>query len=237
MSGRCLADGTPSAASMTLHCFGGIPFTRHFDTAWGDTEHNVASAVCDPARSTTSSNTSMRHSVNPQLTNVNRHLIAGYLNAGIIQPMVELTVDQEIRPTALAQRIRQFIMRRGVNYARYGAMLTPPVTAQAVSKWLKGGKASDENLKAIAELEGIKDWLDLKREPGKRKQQEKSVVPIDPVDVEMVGQFLDALPSEQREVWLAIGSLLVQRFAPHGTANPFVRPLPKPRSTRRRKSK
>lgn len=116
-------------------------------------------------------------------------------------------------------------------------MLTPPVTAQAVSKWLKGGKASDENLKAIAELEGIKDWLDLKREPGKRKQQEKSVVPIDPVDVEMVGQFLDALPSEQREVWLAIGSLLVQRFAPHGTANPFVRPLPKPRSTRRRKSK
>lgn len=53
----------------------------------------------------------------------------------------------------------------------------------------------------------------------------------DPLGAQIAQEIFDALPEPQREAWIAMGHFLVERYAPKGPANPFVRAPRRPRST------
>lgn len=121
--------------------------------------------------------------------------------------MVEAVARLPRNLSPLARFVRECRRRRGVSLREYGERYD--VSAQAVQKWEKGGKISDEVLQRIAVDEG-RDWLELKY--GPRQQQEVKVPVPDQATIEAVKQVLEALPPAHQAVWIAIGKCLVGHF-------------------------
>lgn len=100
---------------------------------------------------------------------------------------------------------------------------------QTLFKWLRGGKATEENLLAFAKATGVsyrvlRDGREAMVDKGKRAPPAAGT----PTSLESVEalDILGALPEDQRAMWIALGHWLVQRYGAQGVAKPFLTPPP-----------
>lgn len=166
MSGRmrCGVTRKPVARESAITRSGGMPFSPHFDTAWGEIGGSKIAPMAEYGpRASVRSSSGVLASMNRIM---NRRLIA--VNCELLPPAMAV-VDHQRMVDSLAARLRQ--IKGEMSLADFGDLAG--VSAQAADKWLKGGNVTDKNLAALADKCGVTvQWLrygNAIRKPGSPK--------------------------------------------------------------------
>ena len=166
MSGRmrCGVTRNPVARESAITRSGGMPFSPHFETAWGEIGGSKIAPMAEygpraAVRSSSGVVASMNRIMNRRLTAVNCELL----------PRPPALMDHQRMVEPLSERLKQ--IKGDMSLAAFGELAG--VSAQAADKWLKGGNVTDKNLALIAEKCGVTlQWLrygNAPRKPGASK--------------------------------------------------------------------
>lgn len=160
----------------------------------------------------------INRSLNYRFSLVNPRSLAWLFRYGNPKRMAK--TDERMELPTLRERVQAAIDMAGIGRPQIADRLG--VTPQAIVKWLHGGGIGDDKLQGLARLAGL-DFLALKYGIPKLAPATDQQVPSPPDTLARVQaiEILDALPQPQRELWLSLGHLLVEKFAPRGPANPY----------------
>lgn len=166
MSGRmrCGVTRKPVARESAITRSGGIPFSPHLETAWGEIGGSKIAPMAEYGpRASVSSSSGVGSFMNRTM---NRRLMA--VNCELLPPVLPV-VDHQRMVEPLADRLKQ--IKGSMSLSDFGELAG--VSAQAADKWLKGGNVTDKNLAVLAEKCGVTvQWLrygNAPRKPGSAK--------------------------------------------------------------------
>lgn len=119
-----------------------------------------------------------------------------------------------VKSSPLKDALVAYKDKSGVSKAKIAELAG--VTPQAVTKWFRGGDIEDDALRALSEATGV-PFFNIKYKAlldhGDRRYGSDYDVEVDRT---MATQIFDKLPEAQREIWLAMGAWLVERYGPRG---------------------